>query len=122
MADWTPEELADQKRVCECTHLKNSHVNGEGVCVFAKLQAAYGYKDPECPCKSFVGLEFSFEQRVVLEDGRLGTLENPRGCRCGPNQEPCWDIALDEGGGIQAHGGTFRAFSEDDSKGIGSAP
>jgi hypothetical protein len=44
-----------------------------------------------------------------MEDGRLGTLANPRGCYCGANGEACWDIALDEGGGIQAHGGTFRA-------------
>ena len=51
-------------------------------------------------------------QRVVLEkDGRIGTLQNARGCHCGPNAEACWDIALDDGGGIQAHGGTFFVCS-----------
>ena len=52
--------------------------------------------------------EFVPGRRVVLDDGRFGTLCNPRGCFCGPNGEACWDIALDESGGVQAHGGTFR--------------
>lgn len=47
--------------------------------------------------------------KVVLDDGQEGILENPRGCHCGPGGEPCWDISTpDSGGGIQAHGGTFR--------------
>ncbi len=44
---------------------------------------------------------------VRLADGRVGKLSTPRGCYCGLNGEECWDIALDEGGGVQAHGGTF---------------
>lgn len=50
--------------------------------------------------------------RVVLEDGRPGTLKNPRGCYCGPHGEACWDIALDEVGGVQAYGGTFRLLDK----------
>lgn len=46
---------------------------------------------------------------VVLADGKRGRLCSPRGCFCGPKGEPCWDIAyLDEIGGVQAHGGTFK--------------
>lgn len=49
-------------------------------------------------------------QIVVLNDGKLGRMDNPRGCFCGPNGEACWDIALvGETGGVQAHGGTWRA-------------
>lgn len=55
MADRTPEQLADQTRLCRCNHLKNTHANGEGKCLFAQLQAAYGYPDdPECPCQMFI--------------------------------------------------------------------
>jgi hypothetical protein len=55
MADWTPEQLADQKRICECDHFKNTHASGQGKCLFAQLQAANGYPgEPECPCKKFV--------------------------------------------------------------------
>lgn len=39
--------------------------------------------------------------------GTKGTLFQPRECNCGPNGERCWDIDLDTGGGIQAHGGPF---------------
>ena len=46
-------------------------------------------------------------RRVRLADGRLGKLSTPRGCCCGPNKEECWDISLDEGGGIQGFGGQF---------------
>lgn len=59
--------------------------------------------------------KFASGQRVVLDDGRHGTLENPRGCFCGPNGEACWDIGLlGEAGGVQAHGGTFRLSSDPD--------
>lgn len=51
--------------------------------------------------------EFVPGARVVLEDGRIGILRNPRGCFCGPSGEACWDIAMDEASGVQAHGGTF---------------
>lgn len=60
--------------------------------------------------------EFVSGQRVVLDDGRPGTLCNPRGCRCGPNGEACWDIAFEDGFGIHAHGGTFRLIKEEGSK------
>ncbi len=49
---------------------------------------------------------------VRLEDGGVGTLQNPRGCFCGPKGEECWDIGVPEGGGIQAHGGTFHRSDE----------
>jgi hypothetical protein len=50
---------------------------------------------------------------VVMNDDRLGMLENPRGCYCGPKGEACWDISyVHETGGIQAHGGTFRLADE----------
>ncbi len=52
--------------------------------------------------------EFVPGRQVILDDGRLGILCNPRGCFCGPSGEACWDIALDGVSGIQAHGGTFR--------------
>jgi len=55
--------MEDQKRICECGHIKNCHINGEGICVFAKLQAAHRYKDPECPCKNFS--EKEIEDMVV---------------------------------------------------------
>jgi hypothetical protein len=55
MSDWTPEQLADQKRICECDHLKNTHGSGQGKCLFAQLQAVNGYPgEAECPCKAFV--------------------------------------------------------------------
>lgn len=55
MADWTPEQIADQTRLCHCDHLKNTHASGLGKCLFSKLQAAYGYPgEPECPCQAFV--------------------------------------------------------------------
>lgn len=46
--------------------------------------------------------------KVILEDGREGILQNPRGCYCGPNGEPCWDIATSSTTGVQAHGGTWK--------------
>ena len=52
-------------------------------------------------------------EKVILQDGRRGTLGHPRGCACGPNGEPCWDINLDDETCIQAHGGTFHRLEED---------
>lgn len=44
-----------------------------------------------------------------LDDGKVGILQNPRGCFCGENGEACWDVAYEaEPGGVQAHGGTFE--------------
>lgn len=40
--------------MCQCGHYVNCHVNGEGRCRFAELQAAYGYRDPHCPCEVVV--------------------------------------------------------------------
>lgn len=55
MPNWTPEQIADQTRLCYCDHLKNTHAGGHGKCLFAQLQAAYGYPgEPECPCQAFV--------------------------------------------------------------------
>lgn len=55
MSDWTPEQIADQDRLCGCDHFKNTHVLGQGKCLFAQLQAAYGYPgEPECSCQTFV--------------------------------------------------------------------
>lgn len=55
MADWTPEQLADQKRFCGCGHLKNTHASGEGKCLFAQLQKVNGYPgEAECLCETFV--------------------------------------------------------------------
>lgn len=55
MTDWTPEQLADQKRICECDHFKNTHASGQGKCLFAQLQAVNGYPgEAECPCKAFI--------------------------------------------------------------------
>lgn len=58
MADWTPEELADQRAICECRHFKNTHANGGGACAFGPIQRAYGFNDPDCSCQEFneVGL------------------------------------------------------------------
>ncbi len=51
--------------------------------------------------------------KARLKDGRVGTLQNPRGCFCGPKGEECWDIAFDdEEGGIQAHGALFRRIDK----------
>lgn len=44
----------DGTRLCVCGHFKNCHVKGSEKCVFTQLQAAYGYRDPECPCQGFV--------------------------------------------------------------------
>ena len=55
MPDWTPEQLADQDRLCGCDHFKNTHAGGQGKCLFAQLQAVNGYPGaPECPCQAFV--------------------------------------------------------------------
>lgn len=55
MSGWTPEQIADQDRLCGCGHFKNTHASGHGKCLFAQLQAANGYPgEPECPCQTFV--------------------------------------------------------------------
>lgn len=54
MADWTPEQLADQNRICQCKHFKNTHERGTARCCFGALQRAYGYDDTDCPCQAFV--------------------------------------------------------------------
>lgn len=55
MTDWTPEQLADQRRICECDHFKNTHASGQGNCLFAQLQAVNGYPgEAEFPCQAFV--------------------------------------------------------------------
>ncbi len=55
MPDWTPEQLADQDRLCRCGHFKNCHVKGLDKCIFAKLQEVNGYPgEPECPCEAFI--------------------------------------------------------------------
>lgn len=55
MGNWTPEQIADQDRLCGCDHFKNTHASGEGKCLFAQLQAVNGYpRELECPCQVFV--------------------------------------------------------------------
>lgn len=55
MSDWTPEQLADQKRICECDHFKNTHSGGQWKCLFDQLQKVNGYPgEPECLCEKFV--------------------------------------------------------------------
>ena len=50
-----PVKISDQDRLCGCGHFKNNHAAGSGKCLFAKLQAAYGYPgELECPCGGFV--------------------------------------------------------------------
>lgn len=37
--------------ICRCRHPVNAHVNGEGKCMFAELEAAHGGpRPPACPC------------------------------------------------------------------------
>ena len=55
MPDWTPEQIADQNRLCECDHFKNTHASGHGKCLFAQLQAVNGYPgEAECTCQAFI--------------------------------------------------------------------
>lgn len=55
MTDWTPEQLADQKKICECNHFKNTHSGGQWKCLFDQLQKVNGYPgEAECPCQAFI--------------------------------------------------------------------
>ncbi len=93
------------------------------ICLAKRLDACWcddGGRSAECQrclaIRELLNLLDRFEgfvpgASIVLDDGRSGTLCNPRGCQCGPHGEACWDISLSEGGGIQAHGGRFRLAS-----------
>lgn len=55
MGNLTPEQIADQDKLCRCGHFKNCHVKGLERCIFAKLQEVNGYPgEDECPCEGFV--------------------------------------------------------------------
>lgn len=39
--------------VCDCGHLKNTHIRGAKKCMFAELEAVHGGRGEPCFCESF---------------------------------------------------------------------